>query len=121
MSTSLIIDMRCLQDPNYAERGIGNHARCIIASAPAPFSAIIDPQLPPLPKSLAALAAQTVPHAYIPDIPPGAIFLNPSPMSPDQIHHADPDQPWHHQGRLCLRLHPLRRPGKLPRPSDQPP
>jgi glycosyltransferase involved in cell wall biosynthesis len=84
MSTSLIIDMRCLQDPNYAERGIGNHARCIIASAPAPFTAIIDPHLPPLPKSLAALAAQTVPHAYIPDIPPGAIFLNPSPMSPDQ-------------------------------------
>jgi hypothetical protein len=82
--TSLIIDMRCLQDPNYAERGIGNHARCILASAPAPFTAIIDPQLPPLPKTLATRAAQTFPHAYIPDIPPGATFLNPSPMGPDQ-------------------------------------
>jgi len=84
MSTPLIIDLRCLQDPNYAERGIGNHARCIIASAPAPFTAIIDPHLPALSKSVAALAAHTVPHAYIPDIPPGATFLNPSPMSPDQ-------------------------------------
>jgi glycosyltransferase involved in cell wall biosynthesis len=84
MSTPLLIDLRCLQDPNYAERGIGNHARSIIASAPSPFTAIIDPHLPALSKSVAALAAHTVPHAYIPDIPPGATFLNPSPMSPDQ-------------------------------------
>ena len=84
MSTPLLIDLRCLQDPNYAERGIGNHARSIIASAPSPFTAIIDPHLPALSKSVAGLAARTVPHAYIPDIPKGATFLNPSPMSPDQ-------------------------------------
>ena len=75
MSTPLLIDLRCLQDPNYAERGIGNHARSIIASAPSPFTAIIDPHLPALSKSVAALAAHTVPHAYIPDIPRARPFL----------------------------------------------
>lgn len=84
MSPCLIIDMRCLQDRNYAERGIGNHARCIIRHAPGPFIGIIDPQLPPLPENLARLAAKLSPHAYLPDMAPGTIFLNPSPMSPDQ-------------------------------------
>lgn len=79
MSPYLIIDMRCLQDRNYAERGIGNHARCIIRHAPGPFIGIIDPQLPPLPENLARLAAKLSPHAYLPDMAPGTIFLNTSP------------------------------------------
>ena len=80
----LIIDMRCLQDRNYAERGIGNHARCIVAQAPAPFIGLVDPGLPPLPEPLATRATILSPHAYLPGLAPGSIFLNPSPMSPDQ-------------------------------------
>ncbi len=84
MCPRLIIDMRCLQDPNYTERGIGNHARCIIRHAPAPFIGLFDPKLPPMAPEFAALAAVLSPHAYLPDVAPGAVFLNPSPMSPDQ-------------------------------------
>jgi glycosyltransferase involved in cell wall biosynthesis len=81
----LIIDLRCLQDPDYAERGIGNHARGLVTRAPAPFIGIIDPRLPPLPADIAGLAAELSPHAYLPNLPPGTVFLNPSPMGPDQI------------------------------------
>ncbi|MDE8344760.1 MAG: glycosyltransferase [Acidocella sp.] len=81
---AIIIDMRCLQDRNYTERGIGNHARNIIAHVEAPFTGIIDPALPSLPAAWAARAASLSPHGYIPDAPPGTVFLNPSPMSPDQ-------------------------------------
>jgi glycosyltransferase involved in cell wall biosynthesis len=84
MPSRLIIDMRCLQNPDYAERGIGNHARCLVTHAPAPFTGIVDPHLPPLPEDLKTLAATLSPHAYLPHTAPGAIFLNPSPMGPDQ-------------------------------------
>ena len=84
MPPRLIIDMRCLQDPNYADRGIGNHARCLVTHAPAPFIGIVNPHLPPLPEDLKTLAAALSPHAYIPHTAPGTIFLNPSPMGPDQ-------------------------------------
>ncbi len=83
-SPPLIIDMRCLQDPAFAQRGIGHHARCIATSAPSPFIALTDPQLPPLPKNLAARAAKILSHPYVGNIQPGTIFLNPSPMGPDQ-------------------------------------
>jgi glycosyltransferase involved in cell wall biosynthesis len=78
---SLIIDLRCLQDANYYERGIGNHARNIIRHAPGRFVGLIDPALPPLPPEMAALVPEVSPHAYIPG---ASVLLNPSPMSPDQ-------------------------------------
>ncbi|MDD2794474.1 glycosyltransferase [Acidocella sp.] len=84
MPPRLIIDMRCLQDRNYSERGIGNHARNLIAHAPEPFIGLYDPALPPLPADMAAQAAALSPHAYLPGLSPGAVLLNPSPMSPDQ-------------------------------------
>lgn len=84
MLPNLVIDLRCLQDPNYAERGIGNHARCIVATAPARFIGIFDPALPPLPPDVAELAAVLSPHAYLPGLTPGSVFLNPSPMTPGQ-------------------------------------
>lgn len=84
MSAPFIIDMRCLQHPDYAERGIGNHARCIVTHAPAPFIGLVDPALPALPRNLAKYAAELVPHGYVPGLAAGAVFLNPSPMGPDQ-------------------------------------
>jgi glycosyltransferase involved in cell wall biosynthesis len=84
MPPRLIIDMRCLQDRNYSERGIGNHARNLITHAPEPFIGLYDPKLPPLPADMAGRAAELSPHAYLPGVAPGAVLLNPSPMSPDQ-------------------------------------
>ena len=84
MLPRLIIDMRCLQLPDYATRGIGTHARGLISHAPEPFIGLIDPNLPALPAALAALAAQLSPHAYLPGLPTDTVFLNPSPMGPAQ-------------------------------------
>jgi glycosyltransferase involved in cell wall biosynthesis len=80
MPPPLIIDLRCLQDPDYAERGIGNHTRCIVHAAPEPFTGLIDPALPPLPEDIAVRADRLTPHAYLPALAPGSVFLNPAPM-----------------------------------------
>ncbi|MGE4481617.1 glycosyltransferase [Acidocella sp.] len=77
----LVIDLRCLQDRQYYERGIGNHTRSLLRHAPAGWVGIFDPCLSPLPNEVAQLAGALSPHAYV----PGAeIFLNPSPFSADQ-------------------------------------
>jgi glycosyltransferase involved in cell wall biosynthesis len=80
MSPNLIIDMRCLQDRHYAEPGIGHHASCIVSRAPFPFIGLVDPNLPSLPPHFAELAVTLSPHAYIPNLAPGTVLLNPSPM-----------------------------------------
>ncbi|WP_298216120.1 glycosyltransferase [Acidocella sp.] len=78
---TMVIDLRCLQDTQYAERGIGNHARALLRHAPPGWVGLYDPRLPPLPEAVARQAARLSPHAYV----PGARrFLNPSPFSPDQ-------------------------------------
>lgn len=85
MPPRLIIDLRCLQDPDYAERGICNHARCIVNATPEPFVGLTDPDLPPLPEEIAARAATLTPHAYLPALAPGSVFLNPAPMGRDPL------------------------------------
>ena len=84
MSPKLIIDMRCLQDRHQVDRGIGHHATCVIGRAPFPFIGLVDPDLPDLPPHLAGLAESLSPHAYIPDIAPGAVLLNPAPLGPPE-------------------------------------
>ncbi len=78
---TLVIDLRCLQDRQYYERGIGNHTRSLLRHAPPGWLGVYDPKLPPLPEEVEKLASRLSPHAYV----PGArVFLNPSPFSPDQ-------------------------------------
>jgi glycosyltransferase involved in cell wall biosynthesis len=78
---TLVIDLRCLQDRQYYERGIGNHARSLLRHASPGWVGVFDPVLPDLPQEVTRLAARLSPHAYV----PGArVFLNPSPFSPDQ-------------------------------------
>jgi glycosyltransferase involved in cell wall biosynthesis len=85
MSPNLIIDMRCLQDRHHDERAISHHASCVVSRAPFPFIGLVDPNLPPLPTHFADLAQSLSPHAYIPDLAPGTVLLNPAPMArPDQ-------------------------------------
>ena len=78
---TVVIDLRCLQDRQYYERGIGNHARSLLRHAPPGWVGVFDPALPALPEEVARLAAGLSPHAYVPD---ARVFLNPSPFSPDQ-------------------------------------
>ena len=88
----LIIDMRCLQDVGYAERGIAAHSRSAILQArevspmarAARIIGIVDQSLPPLPDAVAAVADVIRPNAYWPQTGRQTVFVNPSPMSPDQ-------------------------------------
>jgi hypothetical protein len=47
---SVVLDLRCLQDPNYARRGIGRHALAILRTAPRGrrIVGLTDPSLPTL-------------------------------------------------------------------------
>jgi len=89
MPPTVIIDMRCLQDSRYIERGIAAHSRSAILRARdhlppgSRLIGVIDVNLDPLPDDAAAAMDEIRPNAYLPDAGP-AVFLNPSPMSPDQ-------------------------------------
>jgi glycosyltransferase involved in cell wall biosynthesis len=87
-STHIIIDLRCLQDPAYATRGIGQHARGIIARRPAGIgrlTGLIDPHLP-LPEAEILDQFDAVqPNGVFTELPAGTTFLNPSPMTADPL------------------------------------
>jgi glycosyltransferase involved in cell wall biosynthesis len=98
---AIVIDLRCLQDPVYAERGIGQHVRSALARARqvsrfarhARLIGMVQDRLPALPPGIAALMDEIRGHAYLPTLPAGSVFLNPSPMTHDQVF----------AGRLLLR------------------
>lgn len=78
---SLVIDLRCLQDKQFYDRGIGFYTKALLALAPKGWVGLYDPTLPPVPAPEAALAGALTPHAYV----PGArFFLNPAPFFPNQ-------------------------------------
>ena len=47
---SVAVDVRCLQDPNYAERGVGRHALALLRGAPHAVTlvGVGDLKLPPV-------------------------------------------------------------------------
>ena len=49
-SPNIILDPRCLQDANYARRGIGRHALALLRHAPRGLrlTGLVDDTLPPL-------------------------------------------------------------------------
>jgi hypothetical protein len=93
MTHAVIIDLRCLQEPEYAERGIPAHTRGTILAArevsawarAARLIGLVDPAMPVPPEAVLAIMDEVSPHAYLPNVPAGSVFLNPSPMSADQI------------------------------------
>lgn len=78
---SLVIDLRCLQDKQFYDRGIGFYTKALLAQAPKGWVGLYDPALPPVPAPEAALAGALTPHAYVPD---AKFFLNPAPFFPNQ-------------------------------------
>jgi hypothetical protein len=78
---SIVLDLRCMQDPNYAGRGIGRHTMTLLRRAPKAWhiAGLIDPAMNPLPPEarealgavhLNATAAHRVRHAVSHDARP---------------------------------------------------
>ena len=83
----MFLDVRCLQDPRFRQRGIGSHASSLLTSArrvsqaKLRLVAMVDPELPPLDESIVAGVDAVVSHAN-PVIPrEGALFIATSPMT----------------------------------------
>lgn len=84
---TVYLDVRCLQDPRFRNRGVGSHASSLLRSAISvsqarlKLVAMVDPGLPPLDESVVAGVDAVVPHAN-PVIPrDGALFIATSPMT----------------------------------------
>jgi hypothetical protein len=75
---SLIVDARCLQDPDFATRGIGHHAATLLAAGCAradvasrfQFVAFTDPKLPPLESKYRVFFDEIRETAYLPNAGP---------------------------------------------------
>lgn len=86
---ALLVDARCLQDPAYRGRGIGQHAESLLRHRPqhgaaAPLVGLLDPALPPPLPRAAALFDRLQWTAYA-EPPDGGWFLSLSPMTHDPL------------------------------------
>ncbi|WP_169747417.1 glycosyltransferase [Belnapia moabensis] len=87
----MIVDARCLQDPAYRERGIGQHAESLLRNRPSgpetgPLIGVTDPKLPPPLPRAAALFDRLVSNAYAASsLGVGGWFINLSPMTHDPL------------------------------------
>ena len=85
---SVVLDMRCLQDPGFAKRGVGRHALALLRHAPSRVRLVglVDETLPPLLPEAAAAVGELHGNAYAakqagdPDA-----FVMLSPMTHDPI------------------------------------
>ena len=89
---SVVLDLRCLQDPNYARRGVGRHALAILRTAPRGrrIVGLTDPLLPTLLPEAREAVDQVRINAYaasrsgMPQCPP-VCFITMSPMTHDPV------------------------------------
>lgn len=91
MRIRIVVDGRCLQDPHYATRGIGQHVRALLRSRERHggsdlfLTAVLDRDLPPLNSEDSELFDERRTTAYLPGayLPGGEAraFLSPSPMT----------------------------------------
>lgn len=84
----VILDVRCLQDPDYARRGVGRHALALLREAPASLrlEGLVASELPPLMGEARALLATVHTNVYAASraVPP-ACFVALSPMTHDPL------------------------------------
>ena len=85
-----LIDVRCLQDPAYAERGIGRHARALLEHARhylpgMRLVGLADPARPALPPSVRALIDDTRGSAYTGALTQPCCHVQLSPMTHDPL------------------------------------
>ena len=84
----LLLDLRCLQDPNYAARGIGRHALALLRGAPRGrwrIVGLIDHELPPLIGPARSLVDALRETAYTGAMSRPAGFVGLSPMTHDPL------------------------------------
>ncbi len=89
---ALIVDLRCLQDENYRERGVGRHALGLLqhARAHSRFAAghrivgVADPALPAPGEVVRSLVDSVQPTGYVGDMA-GCWFVQLSPMTHDPL------------------------------------
>lgn len=86
--TTLFVDARCFQDPNYAYRGIGRHASHLLRTvrdrggSEINLIAVAAPALPAMSEEHRALFGQVIAKAPL-RFSPGDGFFQPSPMTHD--------------------------------------
>lgn len=89
---SLVIDLRCLQDPRYADRGIGRHVASLLRNRPDRQSVrligLLDPKLPPLTDEAGDILDDVVGNAYaavrlLGNSPAGIISMSPMTHAPE--------------------------------------
>ena len=94
LPADVVVDVRCLQDPNFADRGIGRHAAALLEGARASpalaagarLVALHDPALPPLAPRWHALFDDHRATAYAAVLPGRpAWFVELSPMTHDPL------------------------------------
>lgn len=83
----IVLDLRCLQDPGYATRGVGRHALALLRHAPRRVRPIglVDETLPPLLPEARAAVEHIHPNAYAAWRAAPAGFVMLSPMTHDPI------------------------------------
>jgi len=88
----VIFDVRCLQDPDYARRGIGRHALALLRGARderrlagARFVGLADPHLPDLMPEAEALLDHARTTAYTGALTRCTLFVQLSPMTHDPL------------------------------------
>lgn len=83
----ICVDLRCLQDPNYAFRGVGYHSSTLLRGGRQLFAdtvrwvGLVDPELPTLPEEYRCLTDQQAPIAGA--VPDADVFVQLSPMTHD--------------------------------------
>ena len=88
----VVLDVRCLQDPDYARRGIGRHALALLRGARdheriagARLTGLVDRTLPPVPPDAAALLDGLRTTAYTGALDRNVVFVALSPMTHDPL------------------------------------
>jgi len=82
---TIVADVRCLQDPSYARRGVGRHTLALLQGAPQQIEliALCDPALPPLIHEASVLFPKVALNAAA--VPPLHCFVELSPMTHDPL------------------------------------
>lgn len=89
-ASACLIDVRCLQDPAYRDRGIGHHARVLLQHGRAmlPGTRLVglaDPAMPELPPDVSRLLDGVRPNAYTGALALPCCHVQLSPMTHDPL------------------------------------
>jgi glycosyltransferase involved in cell wall biosynthesis len=87
VQSRIVLDVRCLQDPNYSSRGVGRHTLALLRHAPpgVQLEGLTDPGLPSLIDEARATLSAMHPNSYAAGVEPPDAFVSLSPMTHDPL------------------------------------